>query len=145
MPDRLAPALAPEGVIGERRDRELETLAAELKCWHVTPTGTKGCAKAEVTVGGIDTAEHSSKTMEAKKVPGLYAIGEAVDVTGWLGASSCMVTGANASESRRPRVGNQARSVRGKVGSVGVVRAKHSLRTSAAQFPAFAPCQTAPR
>ena len=85
MPDRLAPALAPEGVIGERRDRELETLAAELKCWHVTPTGTKGYAKAEVTVGGIDTAELSSKTMEAKKVPGLYAIGGAVDVTGWLG------------------------------------------------------------
>ena len=85
MPDRLAQALAPEGVIGERRDRDLETLAAELKRWHVTPTGTEGYAKAEVTVGGIDTNELSSKTMEAKKVPGLYAIGEAVDVTGWLG------------------------------------------------------------
>ena len=85
MPDRLAQALVPEGVIGERRDKELEALAAELKRWHVTPTGTEGYAKAEVTVGGIDTAELSSKTMEAKKVPGLYAIGEAVDVTGWLG------------------------------------------------------------
>ena len=85
MPDRLAQALAPEGVIGERRDKDLETLAADLKCWHVTPTGTEGYAKAEVTVGGIDTNELSSKTMEAKKVPGLYAIGEAVDVTGWLG------------------------------------------------------------
>jgi predicted Rossmann fold flavoprotein len=85
MPDRLAQALVPEGVIGERRDRDLEALAAELKSWHVTPTGTEGYAKAEVTVGGIDTAELSSKTMEAKKVPGLYAIGEAVDVTGWLG------------------------------------------------------------
>ena len=85
MPDRLAQALAPEGVIGERRDKDLETLAAELKAWHVTPTGTEGYAKAEVTVGGIDTSELSSKTMEARKVPGLYAIGEAVDVTGWLG------------------------------------------------------------
>ena len=85
MPDRLAQALAREGVIGERRDKELETLAADLKRWHVTPTGTEGYAKAEVTVGGIDTAELSSKTMGAKKVPGLYAIGEAVDVTGWLG------------------------------------------------------------
>ena len=85
MPDRLALALAPEGVIGERRDKDLEALAAELKRWHVTPTGTEGYAKAEVTVGGIDTNELSSKTMEAKKVPGLYAIGEAVDVTGWLG------------------------------------------------------------
>ncbi|MSP76046.1 MAG: NAD(P)/FAD-dependent oxidoreductase [Rhodospirillaceae bacterium] len=85
MPDRLAQALAPEGVIGERRDKDLETLAAELKSWHVTPTGTEGYAKAEVTVGGIDTNELSSKTMEAKKAPGLYVIGEAVDVTGWLG------------------------------------------------------------
>ncbi|MGQ0583212.1 MAG: NAD(P)/FAD-dependent oxidoreductase [Reyranella sp.] len=85
MPDRLAQALAPEGVIGERRDKDLETLAAELKRWHVTPTGTEGYAKAEVTVGGVDTSELSSKTMEAKKVPGLYVIGEAVDVTGWLG------------------------------------------------------------
>jgi hypothetical protein len=85
MPDRLAQALAPEGVIGERRDKDLETLAAELKAWHVTPTGTEGYAKAEVTVGGIDTNELSSRTMEAKKVPGLFAIGEAVDVTGWLG------------------------------------------------------------
>jgi hypothetical protein len=49
------------------------------------PTGTEGYAKAEVTAGGIDTAALSSKTMEARKVPGLYAIGEAVDVTGWLG------------------------------------------------------------
>jgi predicted Rossmann fold flavoprotein len=85
MPDRLAQALAPEGVIGERRDKDIETLAAELKRWHVTPTGTEGYAKAEVTVGGVDTDELSSKTMEAKKVPGLYVIGEAVDVTGWLG------------------------------------------------------------
>ncbi|MDP3163173.1 MAG: NAD(P)/FAD-dependent oxidoreductase [Reyranella sp.] len=85
MPDRLAQALAPEGVIGERRDKDLETLAAELKRWHVTPTGTEGYAKAEVTVGGVDTNELSSKTMEARKVPGLYVIGEAVDVTGWLG------------------------------------------------------------
>ena len=85
LPDRLALALAPEGVIGERRDKDLEALAAELKRWHVTPTGTEGYAKAEVTVGGVDTADLSSKTMEAKNVPGLYAIGEAVDVTGWLG------------------------------------------------------------
>ena len=49
------------------------------------PSGTEGYAKAEVTVGGIATAGLSSRTMEANKVPGLYAIGEAVDVTGWLG------------------------------------------------------------
>ena len=49
------------------------------------PNGSEGFAKAEVTAGGISTAELSSQTMEAKKVPGLYVIGEAVDVTGWLG------------------------------------------------------------
>ena len=85
MPHRLAEALAPEGMMANLRDKDLEALAASLKSWHATPTGTEGYAKAEVTVGGIDTDGLSSKTMEAKKVPGLYAIGEAVDVTGWLG------------------------------------------------------------
>ena len=51
----------------------------------ITPTGTEGYAKAEVTLGGVDTDELSSRTMEARKVPGLFVIGEAVDVTGWLG------------------------------------------------------------
>ena len=68
-----------------QRDRDLETLANRLKLWTFVPTGTEGYAKAEVTLGGIDTDGLSSKTMGAKKVPGLYAIGEAVDVTGWLG------------------------------------------------------------
>jgi predicted Rossmann fold flavoprotein len=72
IPQRLANVLAETGT-----DR--------LNDWRVVPTGTEGYAKAEVTVGGVDTDGLSSKTMEAKKVPGLYAIGEAVDVTGWLG------------------------------------------------------------
>lgn len=65
--------------------KELETIAHALHHWEVRPTGTEGFDKAEVTVGGIDTNELSSKTMEAKKVKGLYCIGECVDVTGWLG------------------------------------------------------------
>ena len=85
MPHRLAEALAPEGMMANLRDKDLDALAITLKGWRVTPTGTEGYAKAEVTVGGVDTSELSSKTMEAKKVPGLYIIGEAVDVTGWLG------------------------------------------------------------
>jgi predicted Rossmann fold flavoprotein len=85
MPQRLAAHLATDGAIGERRDRELEVLAQSLKAWRVTPTGSEGYAKAEVTLGGIDTHGLSSRTMEARSVPGLYAIGEAVDVTGWLG------------------------------------------------------------
>jgi len=85
MPQRLALHLAAEGAVGERRDRDLDALAATLKAWRARPTGSEGYAKAEVTVGGIDTNGLSSRTMEAKTVPGLFAIGEAVDVTGWLG------------------------------------------------------------
>ena len=66
-------------------DRTLAAFAARLKRWEVQPADSEGWPKAEVTVGGIDTRDLSSKTMEARNVPGLYAIGEAVDVTGWLG------------------------------------------------------------
>jgi predicted Rossmann fold flavoprotein len=76
LPQRLAQAMAP---------MDLPALAALLKNWTMRPDGSEGFAKAEVTAGGIDTNELSSKTMEAKAVRGLYAIGEAVDVTGWLG------------------------------------------------------------
>ena len=71
--------------INEATDKALAQLADALTRWELTPTGTEGYAKAEVTVGGISTAELSSRTMEARKLPGLYVIGEAVDVTGWLG------------------------------------------------------------
>ena len=56
-----------------------------LNGWELQPQGTEGYAKAEVTLGGVDTRALSSKTMEATRVPGLYVIGEAADVTGWLG------------------------------------------------------------
>ena len=65
--------------------REAEQLAGKLTHWELLPTGTEGYAKAEVTLGGVATDELSSKTMEAKKAPGLFLIGEVVDVTGWLG------------------------------------------------------------
>jgi len=85
---RLANALAaslPNTIMIDIPDRTLAAFAARLKRWEVTPTGSEGYAKAEVTVGGVDTRDLSSKTMEARNVPGLYVIGEAVDVTGWLG------------------------------------------------------------
>ncbi len=88
FPARLAQALAaslPLGPITNIPDRTLGVFAARLRRWEVKPTGSEGYAKAEVTVGGIDTRDLSSKTMEARGVPGLYFIGEAVDVTGWLG------------------------------------------------------------
>ena len=71
--------------LNQYSDKELKTLSAQLHDWQLTPGGTVGYKKAEVTLGGIDTNELSSKTMETKKVPGLYFIGEVVDVTGHLG------------------------------------------------------------
>jgi len=88
VPQRLAHALAGrfgDGRIGQQPDKALAALAAGLKAWRLLPSGTEGYAKAEVTVGGVDTAGLSQRTMEAKAVPGLFVIGEAVDVTGWLG------------------------------------------------------------
>ena len=89
LPDRLAGALADRigmsGALDEQRDAALAEVERRLSDWPFHPNGTEGFAKAEVTVGGISTDGLSSKTMEARKVPGLYAIGEAVDVTGWLG------------------------------------------------------------
>ncbi len=86
VPRRLAEALAPDvGKIGELPNKRIEALAAQLAGWKVSPSGTEGYAKAEVTLGGIDTEALSSQTMMANDVPGLFAIGEAVDVTGWLG------------------------------------------------------------
>ena len=66
-------------------DREIEAISSALHRWPVCPAGTEGFAKAEVTAGGVDTAELSSQTFESKKVPGLFFIGEVVDVTGQLG------------------------------------------------------------
>jgi predicted Rossmann fold flavoprotein len=85
LPQRLAQAIAPEIVMKKLEQPEMLMLAEKLRHWSFTPEGTEGFAKAEVTAGGIDTQCLSSRTMEANTVPGLYAIGEAVDVTGWLG------------------------------------------------------------
>ena len=89
LPGRLAETLAKRiglwSELANLSDRKLQEAEQRLADWRFTPNGTEGFAKAEVTAGGISTAELSSQTMEARKVPGLYAIGEAVDVTGWLG------------------------------------------------------------
>ena len=89
LPDRLAETLADPlalaGDLGNISDRALEAAEQRLADWRFVPDGSEGFAKAEVTIGGISTAELSSRTMESQRVPGLFAIGEAVDVTGWLG------------------------------------------------------------
>ena len=89
MPSRLADtwtASKPDWQrpVNETSDKALAQLAQSLHHWQLTPTGTEGYAKAEVTAGGVDTKQLSSQTMESKQ-PGLYFIGEVVDVTGWLG------------------------------------------------------------
>ncbi|HZF42547.1 MAG TPA: NAD(P)/FAD-dependent oxidoreductase [Sphingomonadaceae bacterium] len=89
LPDRLAGALADRiavpGELGAQRDATLSEIEKRLAGWSFTPNGSEGFAKAEVTVGGIATDGLSSRTMAARHLPGFYAIGEAVDVTGWLG------------------------------------------------------------
>jgi predicted Rossmann fold flavoprotein len=89
LPDRLAETLADRialpGELAAQTDRNLADAEARLRRWSFRPNGTEGFAKAEVTAGGISTAGLSSQTMMAKSVANLYAVGEAVDVTGWLG------------------------------------------------------------
>ena len=86
LPARLAETLAEQlalpSELANIPDRALDAAAARLADWRFTPDGSEGFAKAEVTIGGISTAELSSQTMESKRLPGLFAIGEAVDVTG---------------------------------------------------------------
>ncbi len=71
--------------LAEHSQRDVDAMVSTLKAWTIMPAGTLGYAKAEVTLGGVDTHALSSKTMETKAIPGLYFIGEVVDVTGWLG------------------------------------------------------------
>jgi predicted Rossmann fold flavoprotein len=91
LPRRLADGwLQGQQVEGEQRvadipDRTLRTLAQSLQHWRLTPSGSEGYRKAEVTRGGVAADELSQATMEARRVPGLHFVGEVVDVTGWLG------------------------------------------------------------
>ena len=90
VPARLAEAWTSGDPLLQRAatdvpDRALEALAQRIGGWRIVPTGSEGYRKAEVTIGGIDTAELSQQTMEAKRQPGLFCIGEVADVTGWLG------------------------------------------------------------
>jgi predicted Rossmann fold flavoprotein len=89
LPKRLAEIVATQWAVSkplnQYAEKDLRALADRLKAWQITPTGTLGYSKAEVTCGGVDTRALSSKTMECNEMPGLYFIGEVLDVTGQLG------------------------------------------------------------
>jgi hypothetical protein len=90
VPKRLADLVADEAGVAltnmaDLSKKQLAALSGALKQWQLWPVGTEGYRTAEVTIGGVDTAGLDQKTMQARKVPGLYFIGEVVDVTGWLG------------------------------------------------------------
>ncbi len=85
LPNRLADRWAELHAPARWTNAALGEFERELHAWKITPAGTEGFDKAEVTAGGVDTDELSAQTMKAKKVPGLYFVGEVVDVTGWLG------------------------------------------------------------
>ncbi len=89
LPKRLAQDVAdraaPRGNLADQSDAEIDRIVAHAHAWRLRPSGTEGYRTAEVTLGGVDTAALSSRTMEARDVRGLYFIGEVVDVTGWLG------------------------------------------------------------
>jgi len=85
LPGRMAERWVGLHEPADWTNASLAKMEREVHAWEMTPAGTEGYAKAEVTAGGVDTAELDAKTMQSRKVPGLYFIGEVVDVTGWLG------------------------------------------------------------
>ena len=90
LPKRFVDVLVVEGVIADKPVKQLNhhdiaQLSEYLHNWTIKPNGTEGYRTAEVTLGGVNTDELSSKTFESKKQPGLFFIGEVIDVTGWLG------------------------------------------------------------
>jgi len=89
LPKRLVVAMLDQAMLETPLQsishKQFDTIAQQLQHWQLAPNGTEGYRTAEVTLGGVDCDELSSKTMESKRVPGLYFIGEVVDVTGWLG------------------------------------------------------------
>lgn len=106
LPKRLVECLQqlgqlPDVTLKQLNVREQQALVETLTAWRVQPNGTEGYRTAEVTLGGVDTNELSSRTMEARRVPGLYFIGEVMDVTGWLGGYNFQWAWASAWHARR--------------------------------------------
>jgi predicted Rossmann fold flavoprotein len=112
LPRRFVDAwLEPMPALSERkltdcRDRDLADLASALHAWRLSPSGTEGYRKAEVTAGGVDTRELDSRNLQSRLVPGLHFIGEVVDVTGWLGGYNFQWAWASAAACARGMAAN---------------------------------------
>ena len=85
MAQLLVEEFEHSGPLADLSDKKLQELVDRLRNWSIKPAGSEGYRTAEVTLGGVDTADLDSRTMQAKQVPGLFFVGECVDVTGWLG------------------------------------------------------------
>tara|TARA_R100000322_G_scaffold155725_1_gene114946 strand:- start:11148 stop:12320 length:1173 start_codon:yes stop_codon:yes gene_type:complete len=113
LPARLVEFLAPDlgltGNLADQSDARLADICEALAHWTLTPSGSEGYRTAEVTAGGVSTDGVSSKTMESKHLPGLYVIGEAVDVTGWLGGYNFQWAWASGVAAGRAIAGRTAR------------------------------------
>jgi predicted Rossmann fold flavoprotein len=101
LPTRMAERWLELNPPADWTNASLAKFEANLHAWRITPAGTEGYGKAEVTAGGVDTAELDAKTMESRKIPGLYFIGEVVDVTGWLGGYNFQWAWASAASAGR--------------------------------------------
>jgi len=117
LPKRLAQRLCehwlPSRPLRQYREAELRDIAAQLSDWPLIASGTEGYRTAEVTLGGVDTNELSSTTMQSKRVPGLYFVGEVVDVTGWLGGYNFQWAWASAAVCARAMAANCSTGRRG--------------------------------
>jgi predicted Rossmann fold flavoprotein len=101
LPTRMAERWLELNPPADWTNASLAKWERDLHVWRITPAGTEGYAKAEVTAGGVDTGELDAKTMESRKIPGLYFIGEVVDVTGWLGGYNFQWAWASAASAGR--------------------------------------------
>ncbi|WP_246849313.1 NAD(P)/FAD-dependent oxidoreductase [Rubellimicrobium arenae] len=101
LTDHLANEMELHGNLAGLSEARIESLARALADWRLKPTGTEGYRTAEVTLGGVDTADLNSRTMEATSVPGLFFVGECVDVTGWLGGYNFQWAWASAAAAGR--------------------------------------------
>jgi predicted Rossmann fold flavoprotein len=106
LPERLASSVAAEAGLTDARladqgNRVLDSVGARINRWQVRPVGTEGYRTAEVTLGGVDTRDLDARSLQARRVPGLFFIGECVDVTGWLGGYNFQWAWASADAAAR--------------------------------------------